>query len=187
MLISHDDLVDRGCRYLRGRRRCWVVLAERSGGGEIPDAIGWTSSGVSILVEAKISRTDFFADAGKTWRKSGLGMGRERYYIVPDGLVGPGEVPEAWGLLTVKGSRVQVRKDATRMPLKPEAARRETALLVNELSRYQRCNVKYPYDWHIWRFYVDSHVGRASNQTEADRRKIAAMARPDTGQLRNSL
>lgn len=177
MGVSHDTLVDAACRWLRGRGRCWVVLAERSGiGMEIPDAIGWGSRGHSTLVEAKISRADFFADAGKPHRRADTGMGAERYYLTPVGLVGAQDIPAGWGWLEFRNGRVTSRRKAEVRDLQPDACRREASLLVNELSRYQRCNVKYPHDWHIWRWRVDSHVGRAEpSWRPTERLKLLAL------------
>ena len=76
---SHEQLVERAGRWLRGTMRCNVVLLEPGYGsvGEIPDAIGWTSDGVSIVVECKASRSDFLADRNKPARRRALGSHAE--------------------------------------------------------------------------------------------------------------
>lgn len=89
---------------------------------EIPDAIGWLRSGVSLLVECKASRGDFLSDAVKPSRRSaksaGLavpepvvkgprkteGLGAYRFYFAPSGLLAPEELPEGWGLLELVAS-----------------------------------------------------------------------------------
>lgn len=94
---------------------CTIVLSElTSVAGEIPDAIGWRY-GHSVLVECKVSRSDFFADAAKPHRIHGSGPGEVRYFMVPEGLVKAAELPEGWGLLEVSGRSVNtVLKAPTR-------------------------------------------------------------------------
>ena len=102
---SHDELVARAARWLRDSRDCRIVLTEVGvcgvdTGHEIPDAIGWRSPGNSILIECKASRADFRADQQKEpRRKPWRGMGRERWYLTPPGLIQPAEIPQGWGLL----------------------------------------------------------------------------------------
>ncbi len=87
---------------------CTVALAETGNAinGEIPDAIGWRpfdgDFGGSVMVEAKVSRADFLADAAKAHRKDpSLGMGTFRYYLAPQGLIALEELPARWGLVEV--------------------------------------------------------------------------------------
>lgn len=115
----HDRLVERAERWLRGTKRCGVVLAERSfsGESEIPDVIGFqvAMGGVghgSIVVECKTSRSDFFRDHKKGHRRPGFGMGVLRYYFTPAGLLVPMELPAQWGLAEVRGSIVKVVQEA---------------------------------------------------------------------------
>lgn len=87
---------------------CTVALSETTNwiNGEIPDAIGWRPyrhalSG-SVLVEVKVSRADFLADAAKAHRQApGTGMGAYRYFMCPAGLISPAELPPKWGLVEV--------------------------------------------------------------------------------------
>jgi len=70
----------------------------------MPDAIGFravSSETETVLVEVKVSRGDFLADARKPHREAGNGIGLFRYYMCPAGLISPDEVPERWGLLWV--------------------------------------------------------------------------------------
>src|SRR5438309_6651396 len=103
--MTHAQLVRMGEHWLRTRYRCGIVLSEQScASGETPDVIGWKGSCRSVVVECKISRADFLADRDKPFRKDpGLGMGCERLYLVPCGLVGKHELPPKWGLLECKG------------------------------------------------------------------------------------
>lgn len=146
----HDWLVSRAVRWLRGSRKCGVVLAEVIGAGfEQPDAIGWKSAGLhSVLVECKVSRADFRADLKKPHRVNpGMGMGQERYYLTPRGLLDPGEIPEGWGLLEVRGQRI---KTVVKLPKLVRydlgAMRRETSLL---FAAARKAELGLPLDrWH---------------------------------------
>lgn len=109
--MSHADLCAIAKKaiarpFSQGGHGCHVVLSEcRSGwGGEMPDVIGYrsaTDDTETIVVEVKVSRADFLADANKPHRAPGKGMGLYRYYMCPEGLIGPEEVPSRWGLLYV--------------------------------------------------------------------------------------
>jgi hypothetical protein len=52
-------------------------------------------------VECKISRADFLADHAKPHRAIGGGVGDYRYFLCPQGLIKPEEVPHRWGLLWI--------------------------------------------------------------------------------------
>jgi hypothetical protein len=95
-------------RWLR-RYRCGVVLSEQACvSGEMPDAIGWKKACHSVLVESKVSRADFLADRSKLFRlKPETGVGCERYYLAPRGLMGVEELPAGWGLLEVCGREIE--------------------------------------------------------------------------------
>jgi hypothetical protein len=75
--------------------------------GECPDAMGFRSN-VSFLIEVKVSRSDFLADAKKEFRKNPLkGMGDWRFYLCPPGIIKVEDLPEGWGLLYFDGKRVK--------------------------------------------------------------------------------
>jgi len=105
--MTHAQLVDLAERWL-WRQGCGVVLREFSSLGcpEIPDAIGWRTD-TSILIECKVSRSDFHADARKPFRVNPeAGLGDWRFYLTPPGLLTAADLPEGWGLLEARGSRV---------------------------------------------------------------------------------
>lgn len=113
--MTHDDLVKKACIWLGGPGRCTVVGSEFTSWGcaESPDAIGWDYLGRCVVVECKTSRSDFFADAKKPYRSKVCGLGATRYYLAPQGLLKPEELPEGWGLIEVKPSGGTVkRKDS---------------------------------------------------------------------------
>lgn len=107
----HQKLIAKGKRWLRNQG-CGVVVADlvaNTASGERPDLIGWRGGDtvpVSILVEAKVSRSDFRADAAKHFREPGRGMGDWRFYLAPQGLIQVSELPEGWGLIELSGNRI---------------------------------------------------------------------------------
>lgn len=109
---EHQGLTNKAVAWLRksnsaGGHGCQVVVSEAWSGwdGEKPDAIGWRScvhDDGTVLVEVKVSRADFLADARKPHRANpSEGMGKWRYYLCPEGLIQPDELPPRWGLLWV--------------------------------------------------------------------------------------
>jgi hypothetical protein len=108
--VTHQQLVRLGVQWLRRNYRCGIVLSEQScASGETPDVIGWKRKCRSVLIECKISRADFIADREKPFRKDpAVGMGCERFYLAPAGLVHPDELPAKWGLLEGKGRDVRM-------------------------------------------------------------------------------
>src|SRR5215472_16243752 len=107
--MTHEKLVSKAVAWLRNYG-CGVVLSEQScASGETPDAIGWKRGCHSVLVECKISRADFLIDQGKPFRrKPSSGMGCERFYLTPTGLIDPKELPAGWGLLELCGRAVDM-------------------------------------------------------------------------------
>lgn len=105
--ITHAELVQRARRWLSSTAGCRFVLTEPRTiyTQEQPDAIGWKGID-SIVVECKVSRADFRADAKKPHRQ-GCGLGAHRFYLTPAGLLRPAEVPEPWGLLEAHGERIR--------------------------------------------------------------------------------
>lgn len=105
---EHRELCLIAGNWLRKSAGCGTVITEMvSAAAEIPDAIGW-KTGMSILVECKTSRGDFFADARKMQRENPeQGMGDWRVFLTPAGLVTPAEVPNGWGLLELHGNHVK--------------------------------------------------------------------------------
>lgn len=108
---SHADLCKVAVKWLKrpnsaSGHGCEVAVSEcRSGWtGEIPDAIGFRAEYgqvVSVMVEVKVSRSDFLADRKKPFRLDGMGVGTYRYYLCPEGLIQPEEVPPQWGLVWI--------------------------------------------------------------------------------------
>lgn len=106
---SHVALVSRARKWLDSIG-CGITLTEfvtNNGTGEIPDAIGWRS-GVSIMIEAKSSRSDFFSDRKKPFRIAPeLGVGDWRFILCPPNVVRVDDLPAGWGLLYAHGKKIQ--------------------------------------------------------------------------------
>lgn len=107
---SHRELCEIAERWLIGKYGCRIAIAEPNCiiTKEQPDAIGWHGR-VSVLVEAKTSRSDFLADAKKPFRANPQdGMGIYRYYMCEPDVITIDDLPERWGLLHVlQGDRVR--------------------------------------------------------------------------------
>ena len=110
---SHNELVQKAVKWLKkphGQNGpgCHVAVSEFPTGysGEIPDAIGYRSHtehlGGTVLCEVKVSRSDFLADSKKPHRNGKvLGVGQHRFYVAPQGLIRPEELPFGWGLVEI--------------------------------------------------------------------------------------
>jgi hypothetical protein len=136
--MTHAQLVRKAVAWLRSYR-CGVVLSEQAcSSGEMPDAIGWKRASHSVLVECKISRSDFLADRSKPFRqKPEGGVGSERFYLVLRALVRPDELPPGWGLLEYHNRRVQMLRPSRKNLRSDEGFRCEMNLLLASLRRVE--------------------------------------------------
>lgn len=109
--ITHENLVKHGLAWLK-RRKCVLILTEMVGGArESPDVFGVNSNGTTVLIECKATRSDFLSDAKKIVRqRPNMGIGMERFYLAPKGLLNPDELPAGWGLLESDGKKAVCRK-----------------------------------------------------------------------------
>ena len=121
------------------RYRCGVVLSEQACvSGEMPDAIGWKDACHSVLVESKASRADFLADRDKSFRrKPEIGVGSERYYLAPRGLIRVEELPVGWGLLEVSGREMERVKTSAKNLRSAIGFQYEMNLLLASLRRVE--------------------------------------------------
>lgn len=161
---THDELVQRAVRWLKRHHKCSIVYAEIvTGRPETPDAIGWRM-GFSRLVEVKVSRSDFFRDRRKTHAsRPDRGMGGQRWYLVPVGLVTADEVPEWCGLAYAHARRIEIVKEA------PERerwdARGEMQVLMSALRRMELGS------------QFDAKTGRWESLAAREEREAAAVSR----------
>lgn len=104
-MLTHKDLVDIGHKCLKRFWKYKIIFKEISTvspAGEIPDVIGFSAYGKSILIECKASRSDFLRDRAKQFRISpSRGMGRYRFYLAPKGVISEADLPLNWGLIEV--------------------------------------------------------------------------------------
>jgi hypothetical protein len=115
------------------------VLSEQACvSGEMPDAIGWKRACHSVLVECKVTRSDFLADRAKPFRlKPEEGVGCEHFYLVPVGLVRREELPQGWGLLEYRRGRVETMHPSAKNLRSATGFRYEMNLLLASLRRVE--------------------------------------------------
>jgi hypothetical protein len=137
---KHAQLIARAVEWLRRSYKCGIILSEQyCATGEVPDVIAWKGHCKSVLVECKASRADFLADAGKPFRqKPEYGMGSQRFYMAPAGIIRADELPKHWGLLELCGREVRTAKKPGRVDLRSEAGvMKEMNLLLASLRRVE--------------------------------------------------
>lgn len=104
-LFTHKELVTIAYKWILTKGFCGAAFRElktMTCNGECPDVIGFRSWGFSVLIECKASRSDFLCDKNKKFRKDpSKGMGDYRFYLCPEGLIKPEDLPEKWGLIWV--------------------------------------------------------------------------------------
>jgi len=105
--VTHDLLVQKAQRWLESTMGCGFSFTELNTSiGYVPDAVGFKGT-TSILVECKTSRNDFHAGKKKMQRNlKRQAVGDYRYYLSPPDVVQEDDLPDKWGLLHLKGSRV---------------------------------------------------------------------------------
>lgn len=133
---THKQLVYRISTWFKNRHQSCIVMAEFvTAAQEIPDVLVMQSGAHSVLVECKASRSDFLSDKNKFFRRQeDYGVGDNRYYAAPVGMLKPDELPVGWGLLEV-GER-QIREVAEPKP-KEANKRRECIMLMSALRRLE--------------------------------------------------
>lgn len=136
--MTHSQLVEKAVRWLRSYR-CGVVLSEQAcANGEMPDAIGWKRACRSVLVECKVTRSDFLADRAKPFRvKPQLGVGCERFYLSLAGLISIEELPQGWGLLEFSAGRIAIAHPSVKNFRTDAGFRCEMNLLLASLRRVE--------------------------------------------------
>lgn len=110
--MTHAELVALGAKWLRAQGFPIVATELRAAGcREIPDVVGFRSTCCAII-EAKVTRRDFLADAKKPERTRGaVGVGLYRFYLAPPAAVEPDDLAPGWGLIhEVRGKLVDVRR-----------------------------------------------------------------------------
>lgn len=166
----HTSLCALGANWLVRVHKCKAVLVERGSlMPEMPDVIGFYHSD-SFLIEAKLSRGDFLADAKKKFRQEpGSGMGKYRYYICPKDLIKAEELPDNWGLLYVSAKGI-VKKVREATPYEGYNRDAEYIFLVSAIST----------PWKLFQHWTESALERlfkikwVDARTEVDLKLFAA-------------
>jgi hypothetical protein len=124
-----------GVRWLS--RRCSIVFYEfATAADENPDVIGWATGSGSVLIECKLTRSDFLRDAAKTVRRNArAGMGQRRYFLCPPELIQIKDLPAKWGLLWAERGQIVVKREARGYPERNLAG--EVQFLTSMLRRAQ--------------------------------------------------
>jgi hypothetical protein len=137
--MTHLRLVDEAVRWLRSKYRCGIVLSEQScSSGETPDAIGWKGRNHSVVIECKISRADFLADAAKPWRVDpDCALGCERFYLAPAEMISIDELPPGWGLLEIRGREITTARKSKKNLRSVAGFANEMNLLLASLRRVE--------------------------------------------------
>lgn len=104
----------RDCRKPEFCQTCyrfkWVAVELCTYGTENCDV--WGYDGIyTAVIEVKTSHADFLNDRKKWWRgvaakELDLQAGTFRWYLCPDGMIKPEELPEGWGLLYWDGKKI---------------------------------------------------------------------------------
>lgn len=103
-MFTHTNLVDKAYTWVMNNTSCGIAFKEigTASTSEQPDVIGFGSNGHSVLIEVKVSRADFLRDKKKSFRKiPSKGMGTQRFYMCPEGIITEKDLPRGWGLIYV--------------------------------------------------------------------------------------
>ena len=99
-------------QFCRGCFPCyWVAVELNTYGGENTDVWGY-GGGESVVIEVKTSHADFLADL-KKWARSDtaalydMQAGQYKWYLCPEGIIKPEELPDKWGLLYWDGKCIK--------------------------------------------------------------------------------
>jgi len=137
---KHAQLVEYAVEWLRTRYRCGIILSEQyCATGEVPDAIGWKKQCHSVVIECKVSRADFLADRVKSFRqRPEEGLGCERFYLAPAGVIKLEELPQGWGLLELSNRKIEIGRKPQRRSMRSDIGlMKEMNLLLASLKRVE--------------------------------------------------
>lgn len=126
----HRELCHRAGLWLI-RRGCNVALVSPylSRSSEQPDAIGWKNGAHSIVIEVKVSRSDFLRDK----RKAHV-LGQRRYYLAPPDIITEKDLKKSgYGLLVWDGKGITKKIESKGFSYSYSI---EIAALTTTLQRY---------------------------------------------------
>ncbi len=173
--MTHDDMVKLGVRWLQkpyaniapyGHSSMTVIVTELVTGMEIPDVLGFaTNRGETVLIEAKVSRSDFMADQKKCFRNPicpGQGMGDQRWYIAPKGIIPVELLPPKWGLLEYDEVKQKLVVTKRCEPFLEKNFRNEQRILCSAMCRLKIAGD----DFIAIRVYQDLGMGGSKKKAE---------------------
>lgn len=134
---QHRELCISSAKWLRrsksrGHSCPYVVVELVTVAQESPDVFGW-NYWATVLIEVKVSRSDFLADAKKQFRQHPEeGVGAFRYYCSPEGLIKETDLPTNWGLLWDIEGKIELIKEAKRQQ---SSAQAEITILSSVMRR----------------------------------------------------
>lgn len=112
-LVAKD--IKRGALGWSVPKCSYVTVELATASTEQTDVFGW-NYWTSVLIEVKMSRSDFLADFKKPFRANPEeGVGEFRYYCCPTGVIKVEDVPDKWGLLYEYQGVVRMVKEAERL------------------------------------------------------------------------
>lgn len=107
----HYNLCQEAARWLKKQRFAgykYIAVELVCIAAENPDVWG-TNGCVSTMIEVKTSRSDFLRDKEKFCRThQEHAIGNYRYYLCPEGIINPTELPDNWGLLYWNGKEIKL-------------------------------------------------------------------------------
>jgi hypothetical protein len=142
--VTHKDLIDISAKWLKRHKEnvknpcCTTIFKDmvtQTYTGETPDVIGW-NYWTSVLIEVKVSRSDFLRDKKKIFRRDGdMGMGEYRYYCCPAEMIKSKDLPEGWGLLWLNDKK---KIDIIVEPVRKKAEKScEVTMLLSKIRRLE--------------------------------------------------
>ena len=143
--MTHKEVIESAYRWVLKNGGMSIAFKELSSlASEIPDVIGF-NGWESMVIECKVSRSDFLSDKKKPHRSKG--MGNWRFYCCPKGLIKKEELPEKWGLIYVdEKGKAKIEYDCRRKKIK-EPCVQEWQLKENPEGFYYR-TTRADENWH---------------------------------------
>ena len=114
--LTHRQLCEIGAKWLVNVNnwifRCQYAAVELvSSAMENPDVFGLRHD-KPILIEVKVSKSDFKRDAFKRHKNLTDGMGATRYFLCPKGVISKEDITNGWGLLWYDAGKIEVVKES---------------------------------------------------------------------------
>jgi len=178
-ILTHNNLVQRATKWLKkahgGKFACGVVLSEyRCYSPEIPDVIGFNNHR-SIVIECKVSRSDFKADKYKSHRHHiNGGLGNYRYFLTLPNVACAEDVNNGWGLLYITDKKIIEVKESEYFASDSVKAREWSILysIVRRLNlRGCLADIQKPLE--------DSQFTNINEAYKADKQKVISMRREE--------